>query len=68
MYFLEEITKQHQNERLQEAALARILKSTKKSEAPIISTLRDHAGDLLINYGLKLKRHQISNKNAHRPI
>ena len=68
MYFLEEITKQHQNELLQEAALARTLKSAEKSGSPIIASLRNHTGDLLISYGLKLKGHQISNKNAHHPI
>lgn len=68
MYFLEEIAKQHQNERLQEAALARTLKSAEKSEASLISAIRNHTGDLLISYGLKLKGHQISSKHVHRPI
>jgi len=68
MYLLEEITRQHQNERLQEAALARIVKSAKTNKSSVISTIRNRTGNLLINYGLKLKGHQLPNNHVHRPV
>ena len=55
MYFLDELTKEHQKELLHEAELARSFRQAKDKETKAQYHLRNVLGDLLINGGLKLK-------------
>jgi len=55
MYFLDELTKEHQKELLQDAESARAFRQVEDKEAKVQTRLRNTVGDLLINSGLKLK-------------
>ena len=55
MYFLDELTKEHQKELLHEAELAHSFEQVEDKESKIETRLRNTIGDLLINGGLKLK-------------
>ena len=64
MYFLDELTKEHQNELLREAELARSVNQGEDKKAKVQARLRNALGDLLINGGLKLKG---QHSPIHRP-
>ena len=65
MYFLDELTKEHQKELLHEAELARSFKKIADKELKVQTSLRNTVGNLLINGGLKLKgQHRV----AHRTM
>lgn len=65
MYFLDELTKEHQKELLHEAELARSFRQAEDKETKVQSRLRNALGDLLINGGKKLKG---QGPMIHRPV
>lgn len=68
MYLLEfeAITRQYQQELLQEAKIERLLADIKKTAPPLQTKLRNRIGNWLITGGLKLKgRPRAARKPAH---
>ncbi len=63
---LEAITKQYQQELLQNAEIERLLAEIKKTGSPLQTQLRNQVGDWLISGGLKLKgQPHATQKPAH---